>query len=906
MNLKLPILILATFCAALSAQPTNRNAWYWDSIVNLHIDNHSSLVGQGHTPAELAAMIRDIPVDMVEVSAYGAVGDSVTYPTKRLPELLSKKLDGFDTLGAWREAVTSCGKRFHVYLNTRGLNLYKKHPDWMQRNAAGKGRGRGDDQFDACARPAPNGDGYLEKILLPLLQEVSQQYQPGGFWVDGDHARTIACYCPNCREAWRRQTGQANPPADASSPQWSAWLRFEQDRYDDYRRQMADAVHQSNPRAVYTSNHSWRKTFSPTFEKDDPRDPPAFIDTLSADLSHGNSLRETRLSAMSLSPDTDTPHDIMHLINQDRLSLGRVLQQGSLTLSFGGPWFLWVSGSTITKPEVQQRAKACAQFARDRALACGRSTSCNPYAVLVSETAWLQERTGSAPAGFWDYATANDFALALQDAACGVDLLNESLFQKHAANYRCVVIPNQRALAPKTVALLESLVEKGGTVLLTGGALRPEQNEDARTAQWLSLTRSHRQKGQSELNLHRQRVDFGPAWDAQLASARVLAAFADGRPALTETAHGQGRVLWLNIDLLPYPESDGLIPWVMERSGFGPSFRIDAPSADSPHLVFATRNQGAQKIIHLADLTTRVAGKRVVPDSADVIDPATPIDELRLSVAMSRPPSAVQIVPATTTVSHSWKDGVLSLVLKHFEIHAALVMDGAPAGPAELLPANTALASRFAWSQYPDASVIQLDFETESQGHVLEPFAGCTLRESGPLRIVPTTETASKGKSSAKFIDGPDAAAYFPYLIVQPKKLTSGTAQFSVDLRLGANAQPSIEFRTVENRRENPVGPSLRVAPDGTLRTEQGQKLLALPHDQWFQIAITCALGSGTYDARVTIPGQAPQEFRNLPCVSGAQFTRCSWIGINSMAREKTIFYADNLNVQRASSKLAQ
>jgi hypothetical protein len=59
------------------------------------------------------------------------------YSSARQPEVVNPTLAGYDTLAVWREAVTSCGKRFHVYLNTRGLKLSKGHPDWVQQDASG-------------------------------------------------------------------------------------------------------------------------------------------------------------------------------------------------------------------------------------------------------------------------------------------------------------------------------------------------------------------------------------------------------------------------------------------------------------------------------------------------------------------------------------------------------------------------------------------------------------------------------------------------------------------------------------------------------------------------------------------------------------------------------------------------
>ena len=57
-----------------------RNHWYANSVVNLHIDNHSGLVGKGHTVDELVAMVRSSDVSMIQVSASGSSGQG-TFPT---------------------------------------------------------------------------------------------------------------------------------------------------------------------------------------------------------------------------------------------------------------------------------------------------------------------------------------------------------------------------------------------------------------------------------------------------------------------------------------------------------------------------------------------------------------------------------------------------------------------------------------------------------------------------------------------------------------------------------------------------------------------------------------------------------------------------------------------------------
>ncbi len=246
--------------------------------------------------------------------------------------------------------------------------------------------------------------------------------------------------------------------------------------------------------------------------------------------------------------------------------------------------------------EAQARARECAEFARAREMACGRSVSRNPYAVLVSETTWLAQRlghrtdghddTGSAleehghrlpqghrPDGYHDFMAPNDYALALQDAACGVDLVNESLLQQYADGYRFVIVPNQRKLASGTVQTLERFFDAGGTVLMTGGTMRPDATEDQEASHLLGLQRTGRYEEQSELEADGGRIVVPSSWNVDVESAEVMASFMDGRPALTRKNHGNGCILWLNADEVGLPDLALLVRWMSPRGG---SARVSA------------------------------------------------------------------------------------------------------------------------------------------------------------------------------------------------------------------------------------------------------------------------------------------------------------------------------------------
>ena len=868
------------------AKKPARNDWYRDSVVNLHIDNHSALVGKGHTVEQLVAMVRDIPVEMIQVSAFGAVG-TTTYPTAIRPH---PHRGDWDTLAVWREVARRVGTRFGVYINTRGLRITRDHPAWTQLDAAGKGRGR-HGGLDLCVRPSADGTGALETIFLPMLKEIVSRYQPDAVWVDGDHARTATCYCAHCKAAWHTLTGKAEPPTNPTDPVWPQWLELEQQRFDAYRKQMADVVHAANPRCMYTSNHSWR------FRSKDPRCAPRWVDTLSGDLSHGPALRSTRLSAMQLSAEERLPCDIMHNIARiagHKASLRRVCQQGGLTFACGGAWFLWVPGSTIVQPPMQKLAKACATFATARKAALGRSTSMNQVAVLLSETSWHRDRI-EGKQGHYDKASPEHAALALQDAGYGVDIDNEATLCSRIGHYRTVVVANQRSLAATTLGAVRRFAANGGLVLVTGAGLRPDdEREDPTIAQWLGVSRRRRVEGRHRSRLGEADAVFGSWWDAQAAGAEVLARFADGRPLLTRRRVGRGAVAYLAAAQVAYPDEDGLLAWAMRALGNGPAVHVVGAARDR-HLVFALRRKPGRVILHATNLTAHVRGKRVVSAMAHDIDAEPPLAQVELALPLPTRPRSVRAVPATTQAKAEWKDGILRLTLRNVDVHAAAIIEAEPAGPLPYLSADTPMAARRS-----AFTPIAESFESLPVGKPVPPSIGIT-RVGGRTAVRVTDKLAASGSRCLEFVDRADAPLPFqPYFFARPQRLDRGVGRMAFDLRLDAKAVVMVELREVENARQFPVGPSLNLSHTGGLRAfGKAKPLASLPAGTWMHVDILFPLDGGEhYTLKLRERGKAEQVFRNLR-YRDKSFWRCGWAGICGIGKADAVFHVDNLTLDR-------
>ena len=409
---------------------------------------------------------------MIQVSARSGY---TTYPsTVGVPNPI---LDGYDVPAAWKEVTRRLGTRLWIYIDVIDEPYQiSQHPEWQRVDAKGN-------KTRVCNRPSADGSGYLEQVMIPMVREIIGRYHPQGIWYDGDWQIPPVCYCDNCKAAWRQATGQNEPPRDAKAPEWAGWARLEHQRLDQYKRKLADAIHQADPRCCYVSNWSW------AISQRDPRPPPR-LPTCSAATSvrarSQNALYACRFAALMLSAQEHTPHDVVSAIYPKKVrTLPRMLQEGGLVMSSGSTWFLWVNQLAADQ---FAHLRTCYELVNARRDALGRTHSLNPVAVLLSETTWEQGLTSSDP-GFFDSNAPRNLAFALQDAYYGVDAVNEQTLAEQIAHWKVVVVANQQSVRPETMALLRRFVSGGGTLIVTDGALRPVDANQPDVSDLLGLSR---------------------------------------------------------------------------------------------------------------------------------------------------------------------------------------------------------------------------------------------------------------------------------------------------------------------------------------------------------------------------------------------------------------------------------
>jgi hypothetical protein len=100
------------------------------------------------------------------------------------------------------------------------LRAWEEHPAW--RNVDYKGQPR-PDSMPRCCENSP-----FRAYLADHLRDFAARYDIGGFWFDGFGIATD-CFCPACREGFRRAHGLEAPESAAQDREaWRLWVAYKE------------------------------------------------------------------------------------------------------------------------------------------------------------------------------------------------------------------------------------------------------------------------------------------------------------------------------------------------------------------------------------------------------------------------------------------------------------------------------------------------------------------------------------------------------------------------------------------------------------------------------------------------------------------------------------------------------
>ena len=154
-----------------------------------------------------------------------------------------------DMLGAMAVACRAEGMRlvcyYSVFLDSAAA---RKHPDWtLHSQNTDVDAGFNSKNFLPICVNSP----YLDELLIPQTLEVLANYGVQEMFYD-TMTGFQPCYCKRCRAAF----GKAIPTSDKDR-QWLEYVRWYQDRYEEFFAKVAAAIHKVRPGVDVIFNWEW-------------------------------------------------------------------------------------------------------------------------------------------------------------------------------------------------------------------------------------------------------------------------------------------------------------------------------------------------------------------------------------------------------------------------------------------------------------------------------------------------------------------------------------------------------------------------------------------------------------------------------------------------------------------------
>lgn len=656
---KLTIISVIALCTTTAWAEAPKRIPRSEAFLGIHFDFHadqnSKEIGKNTTPEMVENIINLVQPDYLQVDCKGHPGFS-SYPTK-----VGNQAPGFvgDPLRVWREVTARRGVSLLMhYSGVWDSNVVEQHPDWSADEADGKPSKKATSLFGP----------YANKILIPQLRELAEEYGVDGAWVDGDCWASIPDYSEVALKAFRESTDIQEIPRKPGDPHWFEFLQFNRQAFRNYLNHYIVEVKKTHPNFQICSNWAFTNYM--------PEKVSAPVDYLSGDYSSTDSVNSARIAARYMARQ-GKPWDLMAWSftpghGQSLKSAAQLQREAAVVIALGGgfqTYFVQKNDGSIFDEQMPVMAEV-AKFCRARQTLCHRAVAVPQVAMLFSTTSNYRRsnelfvRENSAISGLLN---------ALLEGQQSVEVLGEHSLTGRMAEYPLIILPECENLEPAFKSELLSYVKAGGKILLVGprtAALFQEQlgvmlQGKPAASDAIQLVTNHgtksKIKGLSQaVTLKADTQSFG---SLQHSSDSAL-------PAASIVDFGKGQIAATYFTL-------------------GKNY-TDAPCAiDRDYLNDLTKILFADPIVtiegsHDVDVSvTRNHGKLLVnlvntggPHRKELfIDSISPIGSLSVSIRHASRPSKVTLAPAGTPLDYNYRDGKILLKVPQVAIHEIIVVE---------------------------------------------------------------------------------------------------------------------------------------------------------------------------------------------------------------------------------------
>lgn len=431
-----------------------------ESFLGIHFDKHMNAdckrVGENVTRRMVEQIIDRVGPDYIQVDCKGHPGFT-SYPTK-----VGTPAPGFvrDQMKIWREVTKRRGVGlFMHYSGVFDREAVRRHPSWARIDE----KGNRDKQNTSVFGP------YVDKLLIPQLKELCDDYGVDGVWIDGDCWACGLDYSKWALAAWRQETGIRSVPRKESDPHFARFMEFCREGFRRYLGHYVDELHRHDPDFQIASNWAYSSFM--------PEPVGTNVDFISGDYPLIDSVNAARFEARAMARQ-GKPWDLMAWSFAGRFgkrpystkSVVQLQQEAAQVVAVGGgfqAYFKQKPDGSINDWTMKLMGEV-ARFCRARQATCHGAEAVPQIALLYSGANMRKKSRNLFRLSGPQRSAIRGALQCLLDGQHAVEVLVEHQLSGRMKEYPLIVIPECDYLEPRFRKELTAYVREGGNLLLIG------------------------------------------------------------------------------------------------------------------------------------------------------------------------------------------------------------------------------------------------------------------------------------------------------------------------------------------------------------------------------------------------------------------------------------------------------
>ena len=677
MNTALPLTLAFAGTGSLHAQtakkatpPRLKRA---DSFLGIHFDFHASddctEIGKHVTPEMIGAIIDAVHPDYIQCDCKGHRG-LCSYPSK-----VGNPAPGFvrDQLRIWRDVTAARGvSLFLHYSGVWDTEACKKHPEWAR--------------IDENGKPDPDKTSvfgpYVDKLLIPQMEELIDVYGVDGVWVDGECWATVRDYGENVLKQFREKTGITDVPKKPEDPHWYEFSEFCRDGFRQYLNHYITELHSHNPNFQICSNWAFTSVM--------PGPVNAPVDFISGDFSARNSVNAGRFEGRCMVRQ-GKPWDLMawSFTWTDGLystkTVPQLQREAATVIALGGgfqAYFPQKRDGSVRLWQQTQLMSDVAKFCRARQEFCHKAEPVPQVALLYSVEAYYRMCKNVFAPWSGELTPLNGVLQSLLDSHNSVEVVMEHHLKGQMGKYPVIVAPEWEYLDPEFRDELIAYVRNGGNLLLIGpktAALFQKElgvslagKPDTKIAalshkNWIAGLNTLVQQAETGANAR----PFGKMYDLGLGYEGVNDTEGPSWIAASVAALGKGKIAATYLNLGErYSNSATPVAREFLNDLLRELFPDPIVEITGSHTVDVVVNRKNGKLmVNLVNTAGPHSNGTV-----NVFDEIPPVGPLVVSIRTEKKPAEVTLQPGARKIAWEYTGGKVRLTLAKLEIHDVIVV----------------------------------------------------------------------------------------------------------------------------------------------------------------------------------------------------------------------------------------